>query len=209
MRKRAYKLELKLTSEQRSQHDVNARASKYCYNWALGAWRRQYRWHSIPKRAGGLALAWGLTQEQAEALAARAATKYGVGAAKLALKSVPSGAPRGAKSAAARAVRDRYPYAAPPDAYSLHAELVRSKAADPALAWLHEASAYAIREAVDAVGKAYSAFFRRLKKHAAGDHSECFPEIRNGKARCTLGEPRFKRGAARRWICNEGKRRVR
>ncbi len=68
---------------------------------------------------------------------------------------------------------------------SLHKLLVSIRA--DAAPWLATAPSHAIREAVHDVGSAYEAFFRRVKKHASGDHSEC------GGPPCRLGAPRFRR----------------
>lgn len=90
-----------------------------------------------------------------------------------------------------------------PSAFGIAKRLTQEKKAS--LGWLHELNnAYVVREAIGALGTAYAAFFRRLKKHRAGDHSEC-GKGRRGK--CSLGAPRFH---ARRpdegFICNESKR---
>lgn len=90
-----------------------------------------------------------------------------------------------------------------PSAFGVSARLTQEK--KRSLAWMHElGNAYVPREAIGALGKAYAAFFRRLKKHRKGDHSEC------GKSRrgsCSLGAPRFH---ARRpdegFVCDEAKR---
>jgi predicted RNA-binding Zn-ribbon protein involved in translation (DUF1610 family) len=92
-------------------------------------------------------------------------------------------------------------YQGKPSAYGVHARLTVEKKGK--LAWMHEIeNAYVTREAIGALGKGYEAFFRRLKKHAKGDHSEC------GKGRrgsCSLGIPRFH---ARRpdegFVCDQG-----
>jgi putative transposase len=100
-------------------------------------------------------------------------------------------------------VRRAPDFAGKPTAFGVSARLTQEK--KRSLAWLHELNnAYIMRESIGALGTAYAAFFRRLKKHRKGDHSECGKSMRG---RCSLGAPRFH---ARRedegFICNEAKR---
>lgn len=77
-----------------------------------------------------------------------------------------------------------------PSAFGVHGRLTAEKKRDGSqLQWLGEIkNAYVVRESIAALGTAYAAFFRRLKKHRSGDHSECG---RGKKGRCSLGMPRF------------------
>lgn len=89
-----------------------------------------------------------------------------------------------------------------PNAYEIHKRL--NAVRKHSMPWLEQAPSHVVREAVLDVGKAYAHFFRRLKKHQAGDHSECSPR-RTGNG-CNLGEPRFRsRGGRRSAHLDEGK----
>jgi putative transposase len=91
-----------------------------------------------------------------------------------------------------------------PSAYSLHKILTPLKKT-AALAWLNEISAYAPREACMDVGKAFDRFFRVLKKHTRGDHSECGIRRDGG---CSVGEPVFRsRQRGRRWHADQANNR--
>lgn len=89
-----------------------------------------------------------------------------------------------------------------PTHQAIHKQLTAEKNREGSpVAWLSEVSASAVREAVGDVGLAYEAFFRRLKKHAKGDHSECKPR-RRGKG-CKLGEPRWRKEVSRSWHADQ------
>jgi putative transposase len=75
-----------------------------------------------------------------------------------------------------------------PSAFGLTTELTQVKKS-PETSWLREVSAYVVREAVADVGNAYKHFFRRVKKHGVGDHSECGRRRDGG---CALGPPDFR-----------------
>lgn len=82
-----------------------------------------------------------------------------------------------------------YPNEKGPSAFGVHARLTREKR-EGTLKWITEIeNAYVPREAIQALGKAYTAFFRRLKKHRSGNHSECG---KGRRGRCSLGAPRRK-----------------
>lgn len=173
---RAFRVELDLTVEQKRWCDRAAAASRVTYNWGLAEWQRWYRWEQIEKKGKETrALALLIRWQRIEAIP---------GAPRIAERPLPA-------------------YTGKPTAFGISARLTQEK--KRSLAWLHELNnAYVVREAVAALGTAYSAFFRRLKKHRAGDHSECGKGVRG---RCSLGAPRFH---ARRpdegFVCNEAKR---
>lgn len=75
-----------------------------------------------------------------------------------------------------------------PSWMAIHKQVTQLKK-QPETAWLKEVSAYVVREATKDVGDAYQHFFRRLKKHAHGDHGECSARKTGG---CNLGEPTFR-----------------
>lgn len=171
---RAFRVELDLTVEQRRWCERACAASRVTYNWGLAEWKRWYRWEQIEKQG---------KRERALALLVR-------------WQSVTP--PEGAKSFPARELPA---FVGKPTTFGISARLTQEK--KKSLAWLHELNnAYVVREAIAALGTAYSAFFRRLKKHRKGDHSECGKSMRG---RCSLGAPRFH---ARRpdegFVCNQG-----
>lgn len=91
-----------------------------------------------------------------------------------------------------------------PSAFSLHKMLTPLKKTAE-LAWLREVTAYAPREACCDVGKAFDRFFRVLKKHSRGDHSECGVRRDGG---CSAGEPQFRsRSRGRRWHADQANSR--
>jgi transposase len=75
-----------------------------------------------------------------------------------------------------------------PSWMALHKQLTQIKK-DSATAWLKEVSSYVVREALHDLGDAYKHFFRKLKQHGHGNHSECRP-ARDGH--CQLGEPQYR-----------------
>lgn len=59
---------------------------------------------------------------------------------------------------------------------------------DPERAWLGDMDRTALNATLQNLDRAFANFYRRAKKHGAGDHSEC-----GGGPVCSLGYPRFKR----------------
>jgi transposase len=173
---RAFRVELELTVEQKRWCERACAASRVTYNWGLAEWQRWYRWEQITKRgAEARALALLVRWQNIEAVE---------GAPRIAERPLPA-------------------YVGKPTAFGISARLTQEK--KRSLAWLHELNnAYVVRESVTALGTAYAAFFRRLKKHRAGDHSECGKSLRG---RCSLGAPRFHgRRPDEGFVCNEAKR---
>lgn len=90
-----------------------------------------------------------------------------------------------------------------PSAYSLHKRLTTIK--DLEAPWLRDVSSYCAREATIDVAAGFQRFFRVLKKHARGDHSECGVRRDGG---CALGEPTFRsRSRGRRWHADQANNR--
>jgi putative transposase len=197
---RAYRTELDPTVEQRRLLARHIAAARVAYNWTLERWRAEYGIYSV---ASGLRALAGF--DHATGLAAwwlglgLHALVFGEPAERLAKR-----AKRGAAPRTLWKFQVRLPYAEPesmPNADALHKELTAVKHASAELRWLTEVSAFAVREAAADVGNAYKHFWRRLKKHARGDHSEC--DARRGAPGCELGEPRFRSGDNRRWHADQ------
>lgn len=180
MHLRAYKTELDPTAAQRRSLARHVAAARTAHNWSLE------RWHQL---AGAKALTtfchalsgWDPVGGRAACAIGAFVAALGSGRTKPkrgggVLYVVPAGIP----------IPDRSPSGA-----SIHAALTAEKNSDASpIAWIAECSPYAVREGSGDVEDAYKHFWRRLKQHAAGDHSECKP--RKHRKGCNLGEPRFR-----------------
>lgn len=188
---KAFKTELDPTVEQRKALARHVGCARVAHNWALRRWKQ-------------LSDARGVTYLQClyghDPVRAQQALAIGTF-----LYALTSGEPV--------LVRKKRKFRAPippgpvadqlPSAFWVHEQLTAEKnRPDSDLAWLKEVSAFAVREAVGDVGRGYQAFFRRLKKHSVGDHSECQPKRRG--TGCSLGEPRFRKATERSWHADQG-----
>lgn len=197
---RAYRTELDPTVEQRRLLSRHVAAARVAYNWTLERWRAEYGVYCL---AAGLRALAGF--DHRAGLSAwwlgfgLHALVFGDDGSRLAKRMKRGEAPRTLWK-----LRVRLPYAEPeslPNADRLHKELTATKHASEDLHWLTEVSAFAVREAAADVGNAYANFWRRMKKHQRGDHSEC--DARRGGPGCELGEPRFRSGVNRRWHADQ------
>lgn len=199
---RGYETELDPTVEQRRMLARHVSGSRRAYNWALARWKIL---SGLPHLVAFLRRLDG--RDDRAAVAA-----WWIGVFLAALHRGELAEPRVSKrKAPAEAGEERpkkkwvmvQPTGPVPDGIAarrlpginlgdwIHAQLTQEKNdPDSDLHWLTELSAFAVREAVGDVKRAHDAFFRRLKKHTAGDHSECKPR-RRGKG-CELGAPTWR-----------------
>lgn len=197
---RAYKTELDPTAQQRRALARHVAGARVAHNWTL------WRWHvfaGLPRLVSFLRACAGIDDSGA-------AAAYQIGFFLHAFLFGERRATRRPKRTkkdgvieytekvvfAARAPEGPIPDRSP-DADWIHAQLtVAKKIAESPVAWLKELSAYAVREGAGDVGRGYQAYFRRMKKHMHGDHSECTRRRTGG---CDLGEPRFRLGRDRHY----------
>lgn len=200
MKLRAFKTEIDPTAAQRQLLARHVAAARVAHNWALERW---YALEAARSMTGALS--------GHDPAGARAA--WWLGAFLFALhrgevSSTRKPLRKKVEGATAYATRYRWKVALPydppdrsPNSDWIHSQLTAEKnRADSDLHWLTEVSSFAVREGVADLGKSYEAFFRRLKKHRAGDHSECKPRWGGG---CVLGQPRFRRSTERSWHCDQ------
>jgi transposase len=201
---RAYKTELDPTVEQRRALARHVAGARVAHNWVLERWRVLA---GLPRLVAFLRALSGLTDDAG----ARAAWHIGFGfhaflhgerretkkpsRKKQEGKTVYTTKVKFAAKAPPGPIPDRSP-----DSDWIHAQLTEEKnTIESPVAWLTELSAFAVREGAGDVGRGYAAYFRRLKKHRQGDHSECKPK---GK-RCQLGEPQFRSARERRYHADQ------
>lgn len=167
---RAYRVELDPTVEQRRYLERAAGTARFAYNWALREWRRQYR--VSPTRVEKLVARW-YARAAREAIEAFRETYEAAQFAEIEEKL------RDEATGSAKQLRtlysERHPDRKAPNAYALHGQLTAVKREQ--FPWMREVTAFAVREAVGDVGRAYEHFFRRLKEGVTG---------------CDVGAPRFR-----------------
>jgi len=200
---RAYKTELDPTVEQRRALARHVAGARVAHNWVLE------RWHvlaGLPRLVAFLRVLDGVSADQQRA--AEEAWRLG-----FLLRALVHGErratrrPKRTKKNGVLEYSEKVVFAveAPvgpildqaPNSDWIHSQLTAEKRTVSNVAWLAELSAYAVREGAADVGRGYQAYFRRLKKHRVGNHSECKPR-RGGKG-CQLGEPQFRSARARQY----------
>lgn len=202
---RAYKTEIRPNAAQRRQLEQHVGGARVAHNWVLERWRvlagltvmvRCLRRMNGLVDEDGIAMYWFGVALAALASGERVVTKRPQ-RKKVEGQTAYTEKVRWRIKAPPGPVPDRYP-----DSDWIHTQLTAEKRAEGSgLSWLTEVSSYVVREGAVDVGKGYEAFYRRLRKHQRGDHSECKPRRGGG---CALGEPRFRSALHRGYHCDQG-----